>query len=86
MAREEYNLVSLAPYRAFLPRVARGCSASAMSLLITGGLGFLGLQTASALLRRGVVWSPLFKQPVSIKKITLFDIPAAISAGAASVP
>jgi nucleoside-diphosphate-sugar epimerase len=57
-----------------------------MSLLITGGLGFLGLQTASALLRRGVVWSPLFKQPVSIKKITLFDIPAAISAGAASVP
>ena len=57
-----------------------------MSILITGGLGFLGLQTASALLRRGVVWSPLFKQPVSIKKITLFDIPAAISAGAASVP
>ena len=26
-----------------------------MSILITGGLGFLGLQTASALLRRGVV-------------------------------
>lgn len=57
-----------------------------MSLLITGGLGFLGLQTASALLKRGVVWSPLFKQPVPLKKLTLFDVPAALGGGSAAVP
>mmetsp|Transcript_2279 Transcript_2279/g.6406 ORF Transcript_2279/g.6406 Transcript_2279/m.6406 type:complete len:343 (-) Transcript_2279:109-1137(-) len=56
-----------------------------MSLLVTGGLGFLGLQTAKQMLKRGVVWSPLFKQPIELKKLTLFDVPAALSS-AASVP
>ena len=50
-----------------------------MSLLITGGLGFLGLQTAKHFLRRGEVWSPLFKRVVPLKQLTLFDVPAALS-------
>ena len=44
-----------------------------MSLLITGGLGFLGLQTARQFLRRGRVWSPRFKASIPIEQITLFD-------------
>ena len=29
-----------------------------MSLLVTGGLGFLGMQVARHYLKRGVVWAP----------------------------
>ena len=56
--RAESNLVLSAVAGGFCDASAhasRRGSESAMSILITGGLGFLGLQTASALLRRGVV-------------------------------
>ena len=49
-----------------------------MSLLVTGGLGFLGLQSAMHFLKRGMVWSPLYKCAVPLRRITLFDIPAAL--------
>ena len=45
-----------------------------MSLLITGGLGFLGVETARHLLRRGTVWSPRYKAAVPIERLTLFDV------------
>ena len=45
-----------------------------MSLLITGGLGFLGLQTARQFLRRGKVWSPRYNNKVALEQVTLFDV------------
>jgi len=45
-----------------------------MSLLITGGLGFLGLQTARQFLRRGKVWAPRFNSKVPLEQLTLFDV------------
>lgn len=50
-----------------------------MSLLVTGGLGFLGLQVARHYLRRGAVWSPKYGQVVPLERITLFDVPAALN-------
>ena len=49
-----------------------------MSLLITGGLGFLGVQSALHFIRRGAVWSPLYKRTVPLTQLTLFDVPAAL--------
>ena len=44
-----------------------------MSLLITGGLGFLGQQIARHMLRVGSVWSSKFEQAVPLQQLTLFD-------------
>ena len=45
-----------------------------MSLLITGGLGFLGQQAARHFLRRGVVWAPQYRAAVPLERVTLFDV------------
>lgn len=45
-----------------------------MSLLITGGLGFLGQQLARHVLRRGTVWGPRLKREVELEQLTLFDV------------
>ena len=42
-------------------------------LLITGGLGFLGLEAAKNFLRRGLSWSPTMGCPRELTRITLFD-------------
>ena len=57
-----------------------------MSLVVTGGLGFLGIETAMSALRRGSVWSPMFKRVVPLKKLTLFDVPAALRADGEGIP
>ena len=44
-----------------------------MSLLITGGLGFLGQQAARHFLRCGV-WSPALRTVVPLRTLTLFDV------------
>jgi nucleoside-diphosphate-sugar epimerase len=44
-----------------------------MSLLITGGLGFLGIQTARQFIKRGRVYAPRYGRSVPIEQITLFD-------------
>ena len=49
-----------------------------MSLLVTGGLGFLGLQVAKQYLRRGRVWSPRAGCAVALERLTLFDVPTAL--------
>ena len=49
-----------------------------MSLLVTGGLGFLGLQVARQFLKRGKVWSPRAGCAVALERITLFDVPGAL--------
>lgn len=50
-----------------------------MSLLVTGGLGFLGLQVARHYLRRGTVWAPHYGRTVPLQRITLFDVPEALN-------
>ena len=42
-------------------------------LVITGGLGFLGVQAARRFLRVGRVWSPVLRAKVAISQLTLFD-------------
>jgi len=46
-----------------------------MSLLVTGGLGFLGMQVARHYLKRGTVWAPRYGRAVALERITLFDVP-----------
>ena len=46
-----------------------------MSLLVTGGLGFLGKQVARHYLKRGTVWAPKFGKAVPLEQLTLFDVP-----------
>ena len=50
-----------------------------MSLLVSGGLGFLGLQVARHYLRRGQVWSPKYQRKVPLEQITLCDVPASLN-------
>ncbi len=45
-----------------------------MSLLITGGLGFLGQQIAKRFLRAGGVWSAAHSQVVPLRQLVLFDV------------
>ena len=45
-----------------------------MSLLVTGGLGFLGQQLARHMLRRGTVWAPRYAAEVPLQQLTLFDV------------
>jgi nucleoside-diphosphate-sugar epimerase len=45
-----------------------------MSLLITGGLGFLGVQVARHYIRRGTVWAPRWGRAVPLEQLTLFDV------------
>ena len=47
-----------------------------MSLLVTGGLGFLGKQVARHYLKRGTVWAPKFGKAVPLEQLTLFDVRA----------
>ena len=42
-------------------------------VIVTGGLGFLGLQFAKRILRGGVAWSPLTKQASKLETLTLVD-------------
>ena len=43
-------------------------------VIVTGGLGFLGLQFAKRILRGGVAWSPLTKQASKLETLTLVDL------------
>jgi len=45
-----------------------------VQLVITGGLGFLGLQAARHFLRRGKVWNPVFGTVTPLTQLTLFDM------------
>ena len=51
-----------------------------MSLLVTGGLGFLGLQVARHYLRRGTVFAPKYGVARPLERLTLFDVPASLDA------
>ena len=45
-----------------------------MQLVITGGLGFLGIKLAQHFLRRGALWSPKTGSLQPLRQLTLFDI------------
>lgn len=49
-----------------------------MSLLITGGLGFLGQQVARHFLKRGAVWAPKVGRVIPLERLTLFDVPGSL--------
>jgi len=42
-------------------------------LLITGGMGFLGIQAARRFLKNGMMWSPLFRCARPFTHLTLYD-------------
>jgi nucleoside-diphosphate-sugar epimerase len=44
-----------------------------VKVVITGGVGFLGMEVAKRLLARGTAWSPVAKRMVPITKLALFD-------------
>jgi len=48
--------------------------AEMVHLLVTGGLGFLGLQTARHFLKVGRLWNPVLQMKAPLSKITLFDV------------
>jgi nucleoside-diphosphate-sugar epimerase len=52
-----------------------------VKVVITGGLGFLGMEVAKRLLAKGSVWSPVLKRIAPISNLTLFD-----SAPASAMP